>query len=383
MESKMKAKNNIAKGTFWSAALFYILIVFEFAYMAGPFAVYFYSIYAPALNFFNDTPTLAWLNSFFLPHIVRNTSFVMLDSMVLMGVGAVIAVSGFLAFCIGACQVYYSKLTKKGVVTGGLYSLSIRHPQYAAFIISSFGLTIMWPRFISVLMFITMVFAYWLLATIEERECEAKFGKSYIDYKNRTNMFLPFRIKLFSKIPFPKSGKKKAIVIAVSYIVALFIAAGTAFGLQTLSINSLQTVITDNSVNIAVSRMSDEKFNSVLLIAGEDSRVIDILSYFDEDAQFLNYILPTEWFKSEIPMNELEARGGHHSPLNYDDNLYKIIITRVITRSDVVTIENLLRNVHSREPIVEIWIDLYEQSVTQILDMPEHIMFDGIPVAIF
>ena len=383
MESKKKLRNKIAKGTFWSAALFYFLIVFEFLYMAGPFAVYFYSVYAPALNFFNDAPALAWLNSFFLPHIVRSTSSVMLDSMVLMGIGAVIAISGFLAFLVGACQVYYSKLTKKGVVTGGIYSLSIRHPQYAAFIVSSLGMTIMWPRFISAIMFVTMIFAYWLLATIEERECETKFGKSYTDYKNRTKMFLPFRIKILSKIPFPKSGKKKIAAVAVTYFATLSIVIGAAFGLQTLSINSLHSITTENSVNIAVSRMSDETLNNILQIATEDSRVIDILSGFDEYTQFLNYILPTEWFKSEIPMNDLGVRGGHHSPRNYDDNLYKIIITRVITRNDGVPIENLLTNVHTREPIVEIWVDLSTQSIIQILDMPEEIMFEGIPVAIF
>ena len=377
----MKSKNTIAKGTFWSAALFYFLIAFEFFYMAGPFAVYFYSIYAPALNFFNDTAALSWLNSFFLPHVVRDTSSTILNTLPI--IGAVLAVSGFIAFCIGACQVYYSKLKKKGVVTGGIYSLSIRHPQYAAFIVSSLGLTIMWPRFISAIMFVTMVFAYWLLASIEERECEAKFGQPYIDYKNRTNMFLPFRIKLFSKISLPKSGKKKVVAAIATYFVTLFIVLGSAFGLQALSINSLHAVTTENSVNIAVSRMSGERINDVLQIATEDSRVIDILADFDKDTQFLNYILPVEWFAAEIPMNEIGGGRGHHSPRNYDDNLYKIIITRAITRNDGVPIDNLLTNVHTREPIIEIWVDLAEQSITQILAMPEYIRYAGIPVAIF
>ena len=383
MKSKTNLKNKFARGTFWSAALFYFLIVFEFLYMAGPFAVYFYSVYAPALNFFNNTPALAWLNSFFLPHIVRSTSFVMLDSMILMGIGAVIAISGLLAFLIGACQVYYSKLTKRGVVTGGIYSLSIRHPQYAAFIVSSLGMTIMWPRFLSAIMFVTMIFAYWLLASIEERECEGKFGASYTDYKNRTNMFLPFSVKLFSKFSLPKSKGKKIITVSATFFASLLIVIGLAFGLQALSINSLHTVTTENSVTIAVSRMSDEKLNNILQIATEDRSVVELLSDFDKDTPFLNYVLPTEWFKSEIPMSDLGVRGGHHSPSNYNNNLYKVIITRVITRDNNIPIESLLTNVHTREPLVEVWVDLSTQSIIQILDMPENLMFEGIPVAIF
>jgi len=107
----MKTKNNIAKGTFWSAAAFYVIIAFEFLYMASPFAIYFYSVYGPVLNFFNDHALLSWLGSFFLPHVVRHTSSPVINALTITG--AVLAIGGFLAFCIGACQVYYSKLRKK------------------------------------------------------------------------------------------------------------------------------------------------------------------------------------------------------------------------------------------------------------------------------
>ncbi len=42
------------KRTFWALAIFYMLIAFEFFYMAGPFAIYFYSVYGPGLNFINN-----------------------------------------------------------------------------------------------------------------------------------------------------------------------------------------------------------------------------------------------------------------------------------------------------------------------------------------
>ena len=51
------------KHTFWAITAFYLLIAFDFFDMASPFALYFYSVYGPGLNFVNSSPTLAWLSS--------------------------------------------------------------------------------------------------------------------------------------------------------------------------------------------------------------------------------------------------------------------------------------------------------------------------------
>lgn len=377
----MKTKNNLIKGTFWGAALFYFLIAFEFFYMAGPFAAYFYSVYAPALNFFNDIPILSWLNSFFLPHAVRETSSIIINSHEV--IGAILAIGGFIAFSIGACQVYYNKLTKKGVVTGGIYNF-VRHPQYISFIICSLGLLILWPRYIVLIMFITMILAYYMLAKIEERECIAKFGQSYIDYKNKTNMFLPFSLNPFPKFKFPKTIRKKIMILASIYLAVLLISIGLAKGLQILSINSLYSVYTENSADISVCELSDKKINSIMEIIRSDSKVVSILSDFDESTQYVNYILPTEWFAAEIPMNGLKLGQGHLSPGDYDTNLFKVIITKVIIKgNNVVPSTNFLNNIYRRDAIAEIWINFSEQKITQILDMPENIRYDGVPVAVY
>ncbi len=377
----MQTKNSVAKGTFWGALLFYLLIAFEFFYMAGPFAAYFYSAYSPALNFFNDIPILSWLDSFFLPHAVRETSSTLINSHEL--IGAVFAIGGFLAFFTGACQVYYSKIRKKGVVTGGIYNY-IRHPQYISFIICSLGLLLLWPRYIVAIMFVTMIFAYYLLARVEERECSVKFGQSYVDYKNRTNMFFPFSVKPLKKVHLPKTTAKKIAVLFTAYLLSLFLVLGLAKELQTLSINSLYSVYTDNSVNISVCELSDEKINNIMDIVTSNAKVSAILSDSDESTKYINYILPTEWFAAEIPMNGVELRQGHHSPSYYDTNHFKVIITKAITRNnEIIAAENLLTNLYSREAIVEVWIDLSGQRVTKILDLPEKIRYEGIPVAVY
>ena len=373
--------NNAMKGTFWGAALFYFLIAFEFFYMAGPFAAYFYSAYAPALNFFNDISILSWLNRFFLPHAVRQTSSALINAHEI--IGAVLAITGFIAFCVGACQVYYHKIAKKGIVTGGIYNF-VRHPQYISFMICSFGLLILWPRYIVAVMFVTMIFAYYLLAKVEEKECIEKFGQSYIDYLNKTNMFLPISIKPISKLRLPKSKGKKALTVIAAYIAALLIVLGMAKGLQTLSINSLYSVYTENSIDVSVCELSDEKINDVMQIVKADIQADAQLSVLDESSQYINYILPAEWLAAEIPMNGVEVRQGHYSPSDYDTNLYKVIITKITTRNNnTVPTSDLLTNVYAREAIAEVWVDLSRQQVTQILDMPQNIRYDKIPVAIY
>ncbi len=165
--------NKSSRKTFWTVAAFYGLITFEFFYMASPFAVYFYSIYRPGLNLISSIPGMSWLLGFFLPHIAAETSSPFIN--IHNKAGAVIAAFGLLIFCVSAGQVYYAKLRKKGAVTGGIYKY-IRHPQYAAFAVCSFGLLLLWPRYLVLIMFITIMFAYYFLAKLEERECEAKFG---------------------------------------------------------------------------------------------------------------------------------------------------------------------------------------------------------------
>lgn len=197
-------------------------------------------------------------------------------------------------------------------------------------------------------------------------------------------MFLPFNIKPISKLHLPKTKGKKVIAIISTYIATLLIVLGLAKGLQTLSINSLYSIYTDNSIDISVCELSDEKINDIMQIVNTDSQVVAILSSFDESSQYINYILPTEWFAAEIPMNGVEVRQGHYSPKDYDTNHFKVIITKITTKGNhVVPISDLLTNVHSREPIAEIWIDLSKKQVTQVLDMPDNIRYEGVPVAIY
>lgn len=372
------------KKTFWGAFAFYFLIAFEFAYMASPFAAYFYSIYRPALTFFNNSPTLAWLISFFMPHGVRETKSVIINLHEI--IGFTLAALGFLSFCFGACQVYYNKLTKKGAVTGGIYNF-IRHPQYISFIICSFGLLLAWPRYIVLIMFITMIFVYYFLALAEERECEARFGSSYVNYKNRTNMFIPFSIPVINKLPsLPKSKPRKILAITAIYILSLATGIGIAKAVNTHSLNNLYATYTDNSANISISSIESSKLKKILDIALNDEEVktrIDTSSK-DENAKYLNYILPSEWFVAEVPMNGVEHKQGHKSPSDYDKNTYKIIFTQAKIRSDKAVIgKDIITNVSERIPLIEVWVNVEENKVIKVEEITKDIMYKNTPVAIY
>lgn len=384
----MKSGNNLTpahqtkRKPFIVAFLFYFLIAFEFAYMAGPFAAFFYSAYSPALNFLNNITPLAWLTQFFLPHVTQNSSSLLISTH--NTIGAILAISGLLMFLIGACQIYYSKLTKKGAVTGIIYKY-IRHPQYISFIICSFGLLLIWPRYIVLVSFITMLFVYYYLARAEEIECTQKFGETYITYMQQTNMFIPFIKNPFKKSSLPITSRPKNILKCIlTYLLTLGFALLIAFGLQTLTINHLYSSYTNTSATIALCKLDSSSIDEITTIVFNDEEVQSQLGNNEASTHYLNYILPTTWFAAEVPMNGLTYRAGHKSPEDYDPTQYKYIITKAYTRNGTFSSsKDILTQLHSREPLLEVWVDTTTSKITQILQMPAEIKYDGIPEAIY
>lgn len=378
-------KHSATKRTSWAVTIFYLLIVFEFFYMASPFAIYFYSVYGPGLNFINNTPTLAWLSSMFLPHIVIETSSVLLNQHNI--VGAVLAVIGFLAFCIGTGQVYYYKFARKGPVLGGIYNI-VRHPQYVSLAICSFGLLLLWPRHIVLLSFVAMLFAYYFLAKVEENECEEKFGEVYLKYKNKTNMFLPFRIPFINKLPgLPKSSLKRCLTIMMLYVVTSVVAIGLANGLKVWSLNSLYAIYSNDAVYISVVKMEKDNLGRIFKTALSNYEVQTRLEKDSDGASIksINYVLPAKLYVSEIPMNPVEGAGNeHYLPMDYNKNFYKIVFTRAELRThhEVIGKEILLNTVKT-VPVLEVRIDLSQNRVTEIKNPPVITKYENIPVPLY
>lgn len=373
------------KRSFWTVTIFYLLIAFEFFYMASPFAIYFYSIYGPGLEFINGNPALAWLSSTFLPHIVAETSSMLVNLHNVIGI--LLVVIGFFGFCISAIRIYYSKLTRKEAVTSGVYKF-IRHPQYLSLIICSFGLLLLWPRYIVLLSILAMLFAYYFLAKAEEAECEEKFGQSYVDYKNKTSMFLPFRLPLDDKLPsLPKSGMKRLLAILALYMFTAAVAVGIANGLRSWALNSLYALYNNDAVYISATKMAKDSLEHITKIALKNPEVQTRLKRSGAAAgsKFINYVLPVELYVSEVPMNPVDgARGNHFLPAKYNENLYKIIFTKAEPRPNrEMEGKNILLNTLKRIPVVEVWIDLSKDQVIEIKNPPSIVNYENIPVPIF
>lgn len=371
--------------SFWTCAIFYFFIAFEFFYMAGPFAIYVYSIYGPGLSFVNESTLLAWLCSMFLPHIVIETSSFLVNLHNVVGI--VLMVIGLSAFCISAGQVYYHKISQKGIVTRGIYNF-IRHTQYSSLIICSFGLLLLWPRYIVLLSFIAMFFAYYFLAKVEEDECEDKYGESYREYRKRTCMFLPFHISFLDKLPsLPKSGLKRYLAIILFYVVTSAAAIGWATGLESWSLNSLYGLYFKDAAYISVIKVEENTLKQIVNIASANAEVQMRLATdsIEPGAKFINYVLPVELYVSEIPMKKDEGVEGHHFlPKNYSGSLFKIIFTKAETRTkQKVEGKAILLNTLKQVPVLEVRIDLIQNRIMEILNPSTEMNYENIPMPVY
>jgi steroid 5-alpha reductase family enzyme len=127
------------------------IVALEFA-IISPFAFYFYAAFNPFLLALNQSPLTRWLTAFFFPHMVVPPNGVLA---VIRVAGSVFFVVGMLIFLFCAAQVYLGKLLKRGIATKGLYAL-IRHPQYLGLGLAALGLAIMWPRFLTLTLFVVV-----------------------------------------------------------------------------------------------------------------------------------------------------------------------------------------------------------------------------------
>ncbi len=250
------------------------------------------------------------------------------------------------------------------------------------FSICGFGLLLAWPRVVNLLMFITMLFAYYLLAKAEERECEAKFGQSYLDYKNRTAIFFPFRLPGLPKLPsLPKARGKRTALLACLYLFAMIFAFFAAKVMISYSIDSLYALYTEDEVILSLAEIEDDKLKEIMNIAVADLEVAEMLGRA-ENARCISYVLPTAWYAAEVPMNGIADHRAHWSPDAYGNTRYKVIFTAVRCGGNPAG-RDILTSAQEREPLAEVWVDLTVRRVVRILEIPENYMYRGIPVPVY
>ena len=345
-------KTTLKKSPYWAVIAVYMLITFEFFYMASPFALYFYSLYRPGLTFLEKIPAIAWITGFFLPHLVETTTSALFNSVKTTGI--IMSGLGLLVFIICASQVYYAKLFKKGVVTGGIYKI-IRHPQYSAFAVCSLGLLLLWPRYLSLFMFVTVLFIYYFLAKAEEKECEKKFEESYIKYKNQTYMFVPLVRINFTPLKKLRSPYRVSIIL-ILYFLCLSGSVRFAHLIKKQSIRSLYLQYKENVTYVSIYEIDESELQKIITLVTASEEFDKIVS---KNSNLIAYIVPTDFYISEIPMLAPENAPCHVFNPDHEIADYKVILTegRPKTKPDKKNPDVLFTS-RSLQPLSEIWLDM-------------------------
>lgn len=376
----MKEKLNTAVAKF-SAIGVYLLIAFEFFYMASPFAMYFYSVYKPGLGLISRFPFLAWMTGFFMPHLVVDTKSALLSS--IPAIGAIIAITGFLLFLICAIQIYYAKLFQKKAVTGGIYKY-VRHPQYAAFALCSFGLLLLWPRYLTLFFYVTLLFVYYWLARKEEKECLQKFGDDYAAYMAGTAMFFP--LPAWFRVPERLSAGKNRINILVKYVLVTALALLVAVGIEMLSIKHLYAYSNAEGTWLSIYKTDEVEFKKISGLI-QNSGAIDSLVMHKAAGkdELISYVLPAEMYISEIPMMKPDGEECHVGSGQYDHSNVKIVITKGIHGKTGQTLKGsrLIQHTLTLQPLAEVWVDTKSLAITRIVDLPESERYTNIPEPVF
>ena len=379
-----------ARRALWASLAFYVLIAFEFLYMASPFAAYFYAVYGPGLDWLERFGGTSWVIQFFLPHIVEETRSVLIDN--LEAFGAALFLGGLAAFAVGIVQIYRAKLRRDDAVVSGLYS-HIRHPQYLALIVASIGMALIWPRYLVVLMTVTVTFVYVALAKAEERICLRQYP-GYADYMRRTGMFLPPRLAprtgmLLPPRLWPKgallSGGSSASRLArwmLAYAVALVVALLLAFGLRVHAIASLHAIEADDGVYVSVTALSQETLAAVAEIARSAPQAGPVLK---GRTNLLNYVVPVDMYIGEVPMHlPPGAAFGHRIPADHDPARNKVIFTQAqFAGAGLPADGDILWQAINKKALLEVHVDLDAGKVTATYPPPAEPLYGDRQVPVF
>lgn len=348
-----------------------LLIVFEILFMISPFALYYYSGYSHVLNVIRDSNYSYWLISFFLPHYDESSVWLLNAA---GEIGQWLFLAGLVMFIIAAVQIYYTKFKKRNAVTSGLYRLT-RHPQYIAFAVMGLGLLSVWPRFLVLIAYVTMLFAYYLLAKKEERDCSLRYGAVYDNYIVETNQQNRINRIFFGDYP--------AWGVTLIYCITLIVSIFTAFGLRNWSLTTIPVLYTRNSATIAVLPMSEPEMKHILNITAQSEEIRMISN--DTANVYLNYIIPSEWRLADLPMEAYnEGEEGHIRPDDISRNEFKVLYTKAMIHSNEAFMEkDILRRAYGREPVVLFKVNIETNEILSTERPPAHVVWGDIPTPLF
>lgn len=362
-----------------SVWIFYAVIVLEILYMISPFALYFYSGYGPVLRWVQHWTATAWLTSFFLPHFSETSSPILNWA---HEAGNLLVLIGLALFAVGFLQVYTAKLLGRGAVTGGLYRL-VRHPQYIGLAVTGLGVLLWWPRFLVLVMYVTMLFAYHFLARSEEQRCLVRFGDPFREYMARTGRFVPRPASWRWEWPhwLPEKGGARLLASILLYVIVVGISVAAGYALKSYSLRQIALLEEPRMVMISPAlRPSSELSRAVEIALGADA-VRSRLGASGNGGGLVAEVVPMEWKLPDLPL-EAVPRGGHVTPRDYDRNRVKILFARAKLARHAEG-RDIARYAYGLVPLVVVRVDLAQAKVLAIENPPTHVRWGDIPTPIF
>lgn len=264
----------------------------EVLIMISPFAGLFFTSlgYEPLLGVLSQSGLTFWLDGFFLNHAVVTTSPVL---EVQREAGRYLFALGIWGFVLCAVQVYGKKIFRLGIARGLLYRV-VRHPQYLCLAIAGWGLLTIWPRFLLLGVWVTMLFLYAGLARFEEMRMAQRFGDAYLRYKASTGAFVPGSpVHRLFELTFGKL-RPRVLSWGAAYVVCLSLTFAAGFGLRALTRAHTAIVVKPRSRMSVISAWPkpDGWIHDVMDAALKDERVRDRLNEARQERPVVATILP-------------------------------------------------------------------------------------------
>ena len=373
--------------------------------MISPFAFFFYSAFNPILLGLNGSVWTRWLTAFFLPHMIVPPTPLLV---ILRVLGSILFIAGTLVFLVCAVQVYLGKILKWGVASRGLYAL-VRHPQYTGLAMAGIGLTILWPRLLTLMFLGVMMFLYYLLAKDEEQRVLRRYGDGYRTYLERTGMFFP-RVRA-------RLGTVRPLVAWKVLVVLLALLGGAAvvgFGLRAYTVAHLPIVNVGGIDAMSILPGDLPLADNLIADAQSDPKVDEMLRSMQATpgVRVLAYIVPVNYIMQGMiadtapewrlfqrhqtlamisdyvinPMGHLQ--GGHmgHAGAMMPDSPQtqrRIIFVQVSGKGPLASAAADFRINDQRTPRFFVDVSLHTNAVLQVRETPSGTGWGDVPTPMF
>jgi len=129
----------------------------------------------------------------FLSQFTSNRTTFFTDNQYLLSAGVLVLITGILLWIFASYNLQKAVKENK-IAVRGPYKY-IRHPIYASIYLLSTGLGLMFFAWLWFIIMIAFMPLWYIECRYEEKQVIKLHGQGFIDYRNRTGMFLPRILK--------------------------------------------------------------------------------------------------------------------------------------------------------------------------------------------